>query len=87
MLDELNAADEMDRTILHLAVENRQEAIVQLLVDLKSRGSERSSRFGSSKVNVDATRKDNKKRTALYLAVQTKTKSLVEVISSCKYLN
>ena len=70
--DDVNERNDKEQTPLHCAVENEQDAIVELLC--------RGSRSG--KVIIDPFLKDNHKRTPLHLAVNTGKIELVKVTTA-----
>ena len=82
--DEINAVDNQGQTLLHRAIEREQEAVVQLLSNLpKSQIVWRvpyPGHKGNPRVDLDATIKDNCKRTPLYLSVATGNTRIVEVL-------
>lgn len=68
--DDANEVDQEGRTMLHCAVANEREAVVRLLATIRT-----SARH----LMIDASVRDNRKRTPLYLAVQSGRMSLVVV--------
>ncbi|XP_062502512.1 serine/threonine-protein phosphatase 6 regulatory ankyrin repeat subunit B-like [Corticium candelabrum] len=87
--DEINAVDNQGQTLLHRAIEREQEAVVQLLSNLpKSQIVWRvpyPGHKGNPRVDLDATIKDNCKRTPLYLSVATGNTRIVELVTKMTY--
>ena len=65
----MNKRNDDEQTPLHCAVENKQDAIVELLCQASKSG----------KVTIDPHLKDNHKRTPLHSAVNTGKIELVKV--------